>query len=739
MKKIQLNIKTIATLLNIALMLCLLTLGLAVAYYVNTNQTETHYNQQVIEPSLAHLAEFRLFVSQAEQFSENWLSQRVIDEQYAEDFKQQQKKNFEEFSAQISTCKYQWRKPQLRGEIDSLILQFDQILVFQARISALLPHQKSFKDTSKYQEAQACLEQTIYPLSQNTTQRLKSLVLDLSEENKNNSDTISKTYSKINYLMLVIALVVALGFGLNILFINNFIIKHISYISDALHLLSGGQIPKQTHIREGKNEIDIAYQALGKLVAGLKSTTIFAQKVGTGDYSAKFELLSEQDALGNALIEMRNNLDRIAAEDQKRRWISDGIASFTSIFSQNYSDLRLFSETVIRQLVQYMDANQGAIFLISDASEQEMTLSGFFGWNKTQKLQKSIVAGEGLLGQAWLEKEGYYLTDIPEDYINIGSGLGHAKPTTLLIVPLLLKGEVLGLFELAFFSTLETYKKQFLERVAESFSSTLATVRSNQRTQILLEDSHSLTEQMRSQEEEMRQTIEQMQIAQELAAKKSKNTDALINALNEVVLMIEMNQVGILKQINHNYLNILGYKASELIGQPITTILRRGYEGAKAYIDAWDELARGNPVEGDFERVTKDGLVVYVHGYFFPVMEGAKIDKVIHIAFDITENKNLKNRLLENDMLLHKHQQEIEVLKKTIRQQEKTHAEMVEQINTQPIDGNSVDIKEDIQPIYQNIAELQAQKAELEAALLAANQRNDSYMIQINELLLRLG
>jgi hypothetical protein len=78
---------------------------------------------------------------------------------------------------------------------------------------------------------------------------------------------------------------------------------------------------------------------MDNLVNGLKGTTLFAENIGKGSYATDFKPLSEHDVLGNALINMRDNLSRVADEDKKRNWATEGLAKFGEILRTNTNDL----------------------------------------------------------------------------------------------------------------------------------------------------------------------------------------------------------------------------------------------------------------------------------------------------------------------------------------------------------------------------------------------------------------
>ena len=79
--------------------------------------------------------------------------------------------------------------------------------------------------------------------------------------------------------------------------------------------------------------------AMDNLVAGLKGTSLFAENIGNGNYKTEFKPLSEHDVLGNALINMRDNLSKVAEDDKKRNWATEGMAKFGEILRNNTNDL----------------------------------------------------------------------------------------------------------------------------------------------------------------------------------------------------------------------------------------------------------------------------------------------------------------------------------------------------------------------------------------------------------------
>jgi methyl-accepting chemotaxis protein len=117
--------------------------------------------------------------------------------------------------------------------------------------------------------------------------------------------------------------------------------------------------------------------------------------------------------------------------------------------------------------------------------EQVSTVANY----KYYKTKKIIQLNEGLVGRCIFEKKHIILTEIPENYIEISSGLGTAKPRNLLIVPLQNDSEILGALEFATFQIFENHVIDFILMVAEDITTTLQNIYINNKTNELLQES----------------------------------------------------------------------------------------------------------------------------------------------------------------------------------------------------------------------------------------------------------
>jgi putative methionine-R-sulfoxide reductase with GAF domain/HAMP domain-containing protein len=310
-------------------------------------------------------------------------------------------------------------------------------------------------------------------------------------------------------------------------------VKPIKKVKNILYSMCQGILPKDK-LKVRNDEIGDMSAALNDLIDSFRKFTHFAKEIGKGNYDVKFEPLSKQDDLGNALLEMRDNLKKASEEEEKRKkedehrnWASQGIAKFSEILRSNNDNLEELSYQIIKNLVKYTESNQGGLFIVNEDDEDHkfVELKAAFAYNRRKYLEKKIEYGEGLIGRVLQEQETIYITEIPDNYINITSGLGDANPRSLLIVPLKTNDEIHGVIEMASFREFEDYQIEFIERVGENIASTLASVKINIRTNELLEKSQQQAEEMKSQEEEMRQNMEELKATQEESARREKELE----------------------------------------------------------------------------------------------------------------------------------------------------------------------------------------------------------------------
>ncbi len=298
-------------------------------------------------------------------------------------------------------------------------------------------------------------------------------------------------------------------------------------IQTEITMLSEGRFPKPSQ-KIYKDELGKIDAALNSLIDNMQNVAGFAKDIGRGNFDYNFNSKGEQDILGNALLQMRDNLKKVSIEESERSWINTGTSLFGEILRNHSDDIQKLAEATIAELVKYLKANQGAFFIWEEET-QALRLVSAYAYNKYKYVDKQIQAGEGLVGQAYLEKSKIYLTEIPSDYADISSGLGQASPKSLIVIPIQVNQEIYGVIELASFEQLKPYEITFLEIVSEDIATTISAIKVNNETRKLLEESQKVTEQLRKQEEEMRHNFEELMRSQEEVRKRQRQIDMLVS------------------------------------------------------------------------------------------------------------------------------------------------------------------------------------------------------------------
>lgn len=296
-------------------------------------------------------------------------------------------------------------------------------------------------------------------------------------------------------------------------------------------------------------------------ISNLKRASTFIKDVTNGNYETQWSdlttenvTLNKETIVGN-LVKMRDEMKRVKEEDKRRLWITDGLAQFSEVVRNNQHSVNELTEAVVKFLTKYLDAQQGSLFLLTvteEETEPYLLLSACYAFDKKKFVEKRIEIGSGLVGQVYLEGTTTMLAQLPQGYTNIISGLGHATPTCLAIIPMKYNQKVESVFELAGFNKFEDYQLQFLEKAGEFVASAINTVRTTEKTGLLLKQSQEHAEMLRAQEEEMRQNMEELQATQDEMGRKENEMNRLVKESreHEKELQKRLSEIDLMKEEN---------------------------------------------------------------------------------------------------------------------------------------------------------------------------------------------
>lgn len=476
----------------------------------------------------------------------------------------------------------------------------------------------------------------------------KSKLDDIDSMLNKISEQKEQTASTTRLLLIIIAILIIAALAIAIAKFSNKISAAISKISGYVNALSKGIIPDEEIKCNTNDELADMAVELNTFAHGLKETTQFASSIGSGNLDTEFKPLSENDLLGNSLLEMRSNLYKSQQEDEKRqredslrKWANEGLTQFSEILRQSTSNITDLANNVLKNLIHFLDANQGGLFLYNDNDKNDVYLElvSSYAYNQERKKKKKIYLGEGLIGTCAIEKSYVYLTDLPNDYLSITSGLGGANPNCLLIMPLKVEEQIFGVMEIASFKKMEKHEIDFVEKVSESIASTLSIAKINQRTAELLAQSQQQAEEMASQEEEMRQNLEELQATQEESARKEAEMQSILNAVNSSSLVIEYDLTGNITSVNEAFCKTMNLQREQAIGRTLDEFRDSSEEYSLQDADFWSRVRDGEVVKRTDKYVT-GGEEHWLHQVFTPIIDSDGFPyKILNMATDITASK----------------------------------------------------------------------------------------------------
>jgi len=382
----------------------------------------------------------------------------------------------------------------------------------------------------------------------------------------------------------------------------------------------------------------------------ISRNSIFAKKIGEGDFSADIEV-AEEDIIGTSLLLMRNNLVATYQKENEQNWIAKGKEIISDILRHNNNLYNLAYETVI-SLVNYTNSVQGAFYIYEEERDILINIATF-AYNRKKYINQEFKIGQGLVGQAAYEKDIIYRKEIPNDYISISSGIiGDNKPKTILISPLIGDEKLQGVIELASFSNdLPDRTLKLIKETSEIIAQTVFNLKVNTRTEKLLRDSQEMTKLLQKNEEELRRNAQEMALSQKeieetnrkLAAqiqeveRGQKRLYALLENASEVITIYDSE--GIISYESPSIKHILGYDPDDLVG-------KNGFEvfddaANRKMKAAFDKLIENpnEPITFEYQFTKSDEEIMWLETTGRNLLSSMAIQGIIFNTRDITVRK----------------------------------------------------------------------------------------------------
>ena len=415
------------------------------------------------------------------------------------------------------------------------------------------------------------------------------------------TDSISNSiifFDKINYLksFYLISGIYSFLLGIALIFVFLFI-KNLIYEKDKKH----------------KN-----------LLGEIENIKIFSEKIGRGDLTANLTAENGNVGINHTLLLMRDSLRKTSQEEKERQWVMEGMTGLSELLRMNIPLHDLTYQTLVF-LIRKTNAVQGAFYLTEEditSKEIKIVLSACYAYNRKKYIRKEFRLCEGLVGQAAMERDYIYRTEIPDDYTTITSGiLGDKKPVSLLIVPLIANERVQGAVELASLDKLKPLEINFIREISKIIAQTIFNNSVNVRTARLLEE----------------------------VSNSQKRLQALLENASEVISIYDENRK--VKYESPSVLKILGYTPEEMIGDPdFSRVHPKGQASIQKMFD--DLLTFPNEQKTiELSYIKKNGERIWLETTGRNLLKDPAIQGIILNSRDITmRRKAIKEEKMRGQM-----------------------------------------------------------------------------------------
>lgn len=448
---------------------------------------------------------------------------------------------------------------------------------------------------------------------------------------------ITELISNIYISIIIASIIMTVGLFLLIFFIK----KSFSTIDDiitASQEISKGhpvQLSANTNTEFGK-----LAQSFNKISENIEEVATISSQIAEGNYNIQISQKSENDILAKSINKIANSLKKAKEKSieqdentQKQLWVRKGrfeVAEAERKSKNNISDLTF---NILREVVNYTGAILGGLYVYNPVNENVELIASYAYENK-KEINKNFKIGEGLIGACVLEQKKIIINNVPDDYINIVSGLGSGKPSNITIIPIFYQEKINTVIELAFIKKPEDYVIEFVERLGDNIGAWVDASLINLKTNELLEVSQEQTKKLAEKENELSNKVQELEKIKLEIDIQNAEYKSMMNAINLTVMTVEYTLDGIVINANAKYEEIMGYSSKDIKGMNVFDLVKDQKEDLKHIID---EVSKGKPIKRQVKRYTKSGEEKWFSTTYTPYYnKEGKVTRVLFFAHDIT-------------------------------------------------------------------------------------------------------
>ncbi|SEV82870.1 response regulator [Luteibacter sp. 329MFSha] len=243
-------------------------------------------------------------------------------------------------------------------------------------------------------------------------------------------------------------------------------------------------------------------------------------RLANHDHDIEVRQLTRRDEIGE-IARALQVFKEMAVETAGQTWLKSSVTAISNRL-QGATTYRDFATTLMSELVPCLKAGFGVFYLLREGTGR-LELLGSYGYKERRHVTADYALGEGLVGQAAIERRTIVLQDVPSDYTRIHSGSGEAPPRSVVVVPVVSRDTLLGVIEVASFAQLTLVQEQLLDELTPIVALSLENLGRAISTASLLEQTRSQADELRASEEAMRRQQEDLRSTNdELKAKTAE-------------------------------------------------------------------------------------------------------------------------------------------------------------------------------------------------------------------------
>ncbi|ANE48112.1 histidine kinase [Paenibacillus swuensis] len=272
-------------------------------------------------------------------------------------------------------------------------------------------------------------------------------------------------------------------------------------------------------ITRGINVVNLLMSGFSKGKLKALSRVKVTSKDELGEVATVFKKLAVD-------LEERNVSERkILEEKEAQTWIKTHVARLTEVYGE-ITDLSKLAQTFSSEFTPVLGASFGAVYIVDEHNEDLLRLHGTYGFNQANGRQ-SLMAGDGLAGQALRDNRQILLKGITSEHIRVTSALSEALPASVVVQPVRFEDKVLGVIEMGKMSEFTSLELDLLSQLADSTGFIMNRIIGRMKVEDLLRESQTMTEELQAQSEELMAQQEELRVSNE---KLEQHTHALMKS-----------------------------------------------------------------------------------------------------------------------------------------------------------------------------------------------------------------